>query len=218
MRPIVAVAATAIPPLALAVLGSTHPAGLTPETASWWRSLHVIGLVLFPLLALGPWAVAHVSRPRGVAGGVLSALVAVLGLVYAGFYGALDAIAGVGGGHETLRLGPGPWVAALFEIADELGLVGLYAYLAATVLAAAAALVRAPGAWRLLAGVGTVFAVVGAWAFFTHHIYYPFGVATMVMLAIGQTLLAVAATRRRTTGPTALGDDTTAVRSPLARP
>jgi hypothetical protein len=216
MRPIVAVAATAVPALALAVLGSSHPAVLTPESAPWWRDLHVIGLVLFPLLALGPWAVVHVSRPRGVAGWVCSAAAAVLGLVYAAFYGALDALAGIGGGHETMVLGPGPWVAALFGIADELGVYGSYAYLAASVLAAVLALVRAPGAWRLLAAVGALFAVVGAWSFLTSHIYYPYGVATMVMLAFGHTLLAVAAAHRRTDSE-ALGDDTVAARSPLAR-
>ena len=58
---------------------------------------------------------------------------------------------------------------------------------------------RAPGAWRLLAAVGALFAVVGAWSFLTSHIYYPYGVATMVMLALGHTLLLVAATRRPAT-------------------
>jgi hypothetical protein len=203
MRPtavVTATAATALPALALAVLGSSHPAVLTPESAPWWRDLHVIGLVLFPLLALGPIAVVHVARPAGPVGWALDGLAAVLGLVYAGFYGALDALAGIGGGHETVTLGPGPWVASLFGIADELGIVGSYAYLAATVLAAVLALVRAPGARRLLALVGAIFAVVGAWSFLTSHIYWPFGVATMVMLAIGLTLLALAATRRPRSG------------------
>jgi hypothetical protein len=197
------VAAAALPALALAVLGSSHPAVLTPESAPWWRDLHVIGLVLFPLLALGPWAVVRAARPAGPLGRVLEGLAIVLGLVYAAFYGALDALAGIGGGHETMRLGPGPWVAALFEIADTLGIRGSYAYLAATVLAAVLALVRAPGTWRLLAVLGAVFAVVGAWSFLTSHIYWPFGVATMVMLAIGHTLLVVAATRpaRRAAAP-----------------
>ncbi|MEJ2886613.1 hypothetical protein [Actinomycetospora aeridis] len=196
MRPTTAVLATALPALALAVLGSSHPAVLTPESALWWRDLHIIGLVLFPLLALGPWAVVRAAKPAGPVGWVLEGLAVVLGLVYAAFYGALDALAGVGGGHETMRVGPGPWVAALFEIADALGINGSYAYLAATVLAAVLALVAAPGAWRLLAGVGALFAVVGAWSFLTSHIYWPYGVATMVMLAIGHTAMAVAVTRR----------------------
>ena len=41
-----------------------------------------------------------------------------------------------------------------------------------------------------------LFAVVGAWSFLASHIYYPYGVATMVMLALGHTLLLLAATRR----------------------
>jgi len=41
-----------------------------------------------------------------------------------------------------------------------------------------------------------VFAVVGAWSFLTSHIYWPFGVATMVMLGLGHTALAVAGARR----------------------
>ena len=85
MRAAAAVAATALPALALAALGSTHPAVLTPESAPWWRDLHVVGLVLFPLLALGPWAVARVSRPDDVLGWVFEGLAAVLGLVYAAF-------------------------------------------------------------------------------------------------------------------------------------
>jgi uncharacterized membrane protein len=86
-------------------------------------------------------------------------------------------------------------VSSLFEIADLVVLPGVYAYLAATVLAAVLALVRAPGAWRLLAGAGAVFAVVGAWSFLTSHIYWPFGVATMVMLGLGHTALAAAVAR-----------------------
>jgi len=192
----VSLTATALPALALAVLGTSHPTVLTPESALWWRDLHVLGLVLFPLLALGPWAVVRAVRPAGPVGWVLEGLTVVLGLVYTGFYTALDALAGIGGGHETMRLGPGPWVSSLFEIADLVVVPGVYAYLAATLLAAALALVRAPGAWRLLAAVGAFFAVVGAWSFLTSHIYYPYGVATMVMLALGHTLLVVAATRR----------------------
>jgi len=205
MRLPTALAATALPAVALAVLGTSHPTVLTPESAPWWRDLHVIGLVLFPLLALGPWAVVRVARPAGPVGWVLEGLTVVLGLLYTGFYTALDALAGIGGGHQTMRLGPGPWVTSLFEIADAVVLPGVYAYLAATVLAAVLALVRAPGPWRLLAALGAVFAVVGAWSFLTSHIYWPFGVATMVMLGLGHTALAVAAARSDRSRPTRHG-------------
>lgn len=196
MRLPAVLAATALPAVALAVLGTSHPTALTAESAPWWRDLHVIGLVLFPLLALGPWAVVRVARSAGPLGWALEGLAIVLGVVYTGFYTALDALAGIGGGHETMRLGPGPWVTSLFEIADQVVLPGVYAYLAATLLAAVLAIGRAPGPWRLLAALGAVFAVVGAWSFLTSHIYWPYGVATMVMLGLGHTLLAVAAARR----------------------
>lgn len=200
MRTSTAIAAAALPPLALAVLGASHPMMLTPESATWWRDLHIIGLVAFPLLALGPWAVVRAARtglPRAL-GIALEVVVVVLGLVYAGFYTALDALAGIGGGGETLALGPGPWVSVLFALADLVAPPAVYAYLAASVLAAVLALAVAPGAWRVLALAGAVVAVGGAWSFLTSHIYPPYGVATMIALAIGHTALAVATTRRRT--------------------
>lgn len=179
-----AVLAAVVPALALAALGCSHPAMLTPESAPWWRDLHVIGLVLFPLLALGPWVAVH-GRSR-----VVEAVVIVLGLVYAGFYTALDALAGIGGGASTMAMGPGPWVAALFGAADMVTTPAVYAYLAATLVGAVVVVVSTAGHVRLLAVVGGVIAVVGAWSFLTSHIYYPVGVLTMVVLAVGQGLLA----------------------------
>jgi hypothetical protein len=186
-----AILASAAPPLVLAGLGMTHPHLLAPPTAVWWRDLHVIGLVAFPLLALGPWVAV---RGRGR---LLEIVAAVLGLVYAAFYTALDAIAGIGGGAATLAVGPGPWVSSLFGVADQVVLPGVYAFLTATVVAAVAVVVTTAGAARLLAAVGGVIAVAAAWSFLTSHIYYPVGVATMVVLAVGQTLVAVAATTAR---------------------
>lgn len=187
MRLATSLAAAAVPPLLLAALGTTHPDVLTPQSAPWWRDLHVVGLVLFPLLALGPWALLRGRH------GLLTAAAVVLGLVYAVFYGALDTLAGVGGGHETMVLGPGPWVSALFGIADVIVLPGVYAYLAAVALAAVVVVVTAPGMRRVAAVLGGVVAVGAAWSFRTSHIYYPFGVATMVALAVGLTALVLAA-------------------------
>ena len=98
MRTSTAVAAAAVPPLVLAGIGVSHPHVLAPETATWWRDLHVVGLVAFPLLALAPWVAV-----RGH-GRVLEGVMIALGLVYAAFYTALDAIAGIGGGATTLRV------------------------------------------------------------------------------------------------------------------
>ena len=183
----VALAAAAVPPLLLAALGTTHPTMLTPESAPWWRDLHVIGLGLFPLLALGPWVVV---RGRGR---VLEAVVVVLGLVYACCYTALDVLAGIGAGQETVVVGPGPWVPALFGMADELAVPGVYAYLAATVIGGATGILAARGvAAQVAAVVGTLVVAAGAWSFLTSHIYPPLGVGTMVALAVGWTTLAAA--------------------------
>jgi hypothetical protein len=180
-----ALLAAAVPPLLLAALGTTHPTMLTPASAPWWRDLHVIGLFLFPLLALGPWAVV---RGRGR---VLEAVVIVLGFVYACGYTALDVLAGIGAGQDTVMVGPGPWVAALFGMADTLGMPATHAYLAVAVIGGVTAIVVAPGlAARAAAVVGTVLVVGGAWSFLTSHIYPPVGVITMVVLAVGWTTLA----------------------------
>jgi hypothetical protein len=182
-----ALVATAVPPLLLAALGSTHPTMLTPASAPWWRDLHVIGLVLFPLLGLGPWVVVR-ARSR-----VVEAAVVVLGLVYACCYTALDVLAGIGAGQETVVIGPGPWVPTLFGVADRLALPGVYAYLATAVIGGVTAVVVARGvAARAAAVAGTVLVLGGAWSFLTSHIYPPVGVATMVALAVGWTTLAAA--------------------------
>lgn len=183
MRRVTAVAGAVVPPLVLAALGTSHPHVLTPESATWWRDLHVIGLVAFPLLALGPWLALR-GRSR-----VLQGVVVVLGLVYAAFYTALDAIAGIGGGATTLALGPGPWVSALFGVADQVVLPGVYAYLAASVLATVVLLLSVDGAARIAVIAGGALAIGGAAVFLTSHIYWPVGVATMLALAAGWTLL-----------------------------
>lgn len=182
------VAGATLPPLLLAALGTSHPHVLTPESATWWRDLHVIGVVLFPLLAVPPWLVVR-GRGRW-----LEALVLVLGLVYASFYTALDAIAGIGGGATTIAVGPGPWVSALFGIADQVVLPGVYAHLAAAVVAAVTVVVASRGLALALAIAGGLLVVGAAWEFVTSHIYYPYGVAVMVVLAVGWALLALAAT------------------------
>lgn len=182
------VVGAALPPLLLAALGTAHPDVLTPESATWWRDLHIIGVVLFPLLALPPWLVVR-GRGRG-----LEITVAVLGLVYGAFYTALDAIAGIGGGAATLAVGPGPWVSSLFGVADQVALPGVYAYLAASIIAAVAVVATTLGVARVSALVGGLLVVGGAWSFMTSHIYYPYGVATMTVLAVGWAVLAVAGT------------------------
>ena len=76
-------------------------------------------------------------------GRVLEAVVVVLGLAYACFYTALDVLAGIGAGQETVAVGPGPWVSALFAMADELAVPGVHAYLAVAVIGGVTAVVVA---------------------------------------------------------------------------
>lgn len=176
------------PPLLLALVGTSHPTVLTPETATWWRDLHILGLIGFPLLALPPWLVV---RGRGRA---IEITVVVLGVIYAAFYTALDAIAGIGGGHATLAAGPGPWVSSLFGIADAVVVPGVYAHLAAAGLAATVVVATSRGLGRVVAAVGGVLVIGAAYEFILSHIFYPYGVVVMLVLALGWGLVALAAT------------------------
>lgn len=172
---------SAVPPLLLAVVGVAHPGTLTDASAERWRDMHVVLLPLFPLLALAPWLVARRESRR------LGWVTAGLGYVYAVFYGALDAVAGIGAG--ALQLGGAEGTRLLFDQGNSLSLVGVLAYLAATLIAAGVA-VRRHGPPAAPAGL---IVVLAALSFLTSHIYWPTGVLTMVSLAVGWTLLALAA-------------------------
>lgn len=178
-----------LPPLGLAAAGITHPGSLTPATAGYWRDLHVALLPVFPLLGLAPWLVV---RDRGA---VLRWVTGLLGYIFAAFYGALDVLAGIGAGAaETNRAGDLA-IGTLFHQADLLARVGVRAYLAATVLAGAAAIGTAkPPPLRLVAVAGAVLTVSAAVSFQHSHIFWPRGVVTMLGLAAGWACLAWAVT------------------------
>jgi hypothetical protein len=168
------------PPLVLAGLGLAHPMHLTADSARSWHDLHVLLLPIFPLLGLGPWLV--VRRESAV----LGAVVAVLGYVYAAFYTALDVLAGIGAGSlEQAGIEGGR--AVLFAQADSLVRYGVWAYLAATMIAVAVVFWRA----GVIAFPGAVLTVGGAWSFLDSHIFWPRGVLTMLALAIGWAALAL---------------------------
>lgn len=173
-----AVAAVAVPPLLLAAVGLAHPHTLNDESAVRWLALHVVLLPLFPLLGLAPWLVAR------DAGRAASVVTAVLGYVYGACYGALDVLAGIGGG-ALQRGGAGDVKPVLYEWADRLGAVGVWAYLAASVVAAAVAL-RRTGVPALY---GVVLVLAGGVSYLTSHVYWPEGVLTMLALAAGWTSL-----------------------------
>jgi hypothetical protein len=166
--------AVAIPPLLIAVVGLTHPARLTTESAHHWEVMHVVLLPLFPLLGLGPWLVARAVTPPG------AVVVGVLAYVYACFYTSLDVLAGIAGG--AIKEASAGGLGTVFSVAGDLGDIGSYAYIAATALAAGAAL-RVSG-W-LRGAPGVALTLIGAIIFWQEHVYRPWGVISMVMLAAG---------------------------------
>jgi hypothetical protein len=185
-RRIVMLTVLTAPPLLLAGVGLAHPMHLTADSARNWRDLHVLLLPIFPLLGLAPWLVL---RREGAA---LGAVAAVLGYVYAAFYTALDVLAGIGAGSlELAGLDGGRSV--LFAQADSLVRYGVWAYLAAAVLAAVVVLRRA----GVAALPGSVLIIGGAWSFLDSHIFWPRGVLTMLALAVGWAALAMASPVKR---------------------
>lgn len=171
--------AVVVPPLFTAALGLTHPARLTVEDADHWQMMHTVLLPVFPLLALGPWLVARAhDRTVGV-------VVGLLGYVYACFYTSLDILAGIAGG--AIKAAEAGGLGIVFPIAGDLGAIGSYAYIAATALAVGVA--SRSGLVRALPGAALV--LVGAVMFWQEHVYRPWGVTSMVLLAAGWAWLAV---------------------------
>lgn len=170
--------AVAGPPLLLAGLGLAHPTDLTDASAGGWQGLHTLLLPIFPLLALAPWLVTRRQHPA------LGRVAAVLGYVYAVFYTALDVLAGIGAG-ALQGAGAGDQTSVMFAQGNDLSTYGVWAYMAAAVLASGVALRRA----HLAALPGAVLVVAGAWSFLGSHIYWPVGVLTMIALAVGWTAL-----------------------------
>lgn len=194
LLPVLGVAAT---PLVLAALGVTHPQVLTPETAPYWHTLHLVLVVLFPLLGVNLWWLL-----AGVSGWMAWAARA-LGFVYIAFYGALDVLAGIGTGLVVMRTPEAntpelsQTVRWLFAQGNALSVVGVWAFLIACVLTSAV-LVRHAGRFAL---PGALLLCGAAVPFMDFHIYFPVGVASMVLMAAGFALLMWAKVRR-TPAPT----------------
>jgi hypothetical protein len=175
---IVGIAAT---PLFLAILGFTHPHELTPETAPYWYKLHYILLPIFPLLGVNLWwLLANIPGPWAW-------LARSLAFVYMPFYGGLDVLAGIGTGlvmnraYETNKhalIAVNDW---LFGQGLQLADVGGWAYLLAC-LVTGVLLVRRLG-WVALPGA--LLLNVAAVSFLRSHIYFPIGVLTMLVTAVG---------------------------------
>ena len=172
----------ALPALALAAAGLLHPHHLTFETSWRWFTLHVAGLVVFPLVG---WALAELVVGRR---DPLAWLVRLAAYVYATFYTALDVVSGLAAGWVTHQLGPGvprpEAVSQLFRVGTPLGRVGEWALLLVVLALVVDRLVRHradAATWAL----GAVTLVPGAWLVHVGHIFAPEGVAGMALLAVG---------------------------------
>jgi hypothetical protein len=195
-RDVVLLLALAGPPLLLAAGGLAHPSSLTAGTADRWHGLHLVLLLVFPLLGLGPWLLARRIAPR------LGWATAVLCFGYACCYTALDVLSGIGAG-ALQQAGAVDGVAVAFHEGDRIGAVGTEAYWLATIVAASLvlAVARARRAALTSAVVGTVLVLAGAWSFRTSHVFAPRGVVTVLGLAAGWTLLALALLRAERSTP-----------------
>ena len=174
----------ALPGLVLAVAGLLHPHHLTSATAERWWTLHVAGLVVFPLVGL---ALASLVRGRR---DPVAWLVRAAAYVYATFYTALDVVSGIAAGYVTDRLGPGvdrpEEVTLLFRIGGPLGQVGSYALLAGGVVLVVDQLRR-----HGLPGAPGVLLVPGAWLVHSNHIFAPEGAVGMLLVGLATGWLAL---------------------------
>jgi hypothetical protein len=175
-------AAVALPPLALAIIGTTHPHHLTAASALYWRNLHVITLPIFPLLGFAPWLVVRFRHSL-----TLGWVAGILGFVYAVFYTGLDVLAGIGAGGLKVD-GMGMATTTVFGLGDDLGRIGATALMAAALLAGVVAI----GLARWRAVPGAILVVAGTVCLWKDHIFFPIGVLGQLLLAVGWVTLVVA--------------------------
>jgi hypothetical protein len=178
-------AAVALPPLALAIIGTTHPHHLTAASALYWRNLHVITLPIFPLLGFAPWLVVRFRHSL-----TLSWVAGILGFVYAVFYTGLDVLAGIGAGGLKVD-GMGMATTTVFGLGDDLGRIGATALIAAALLAGVVAI----GLARWRAVPGAILVIAGTVCLWKDHIFFPIGVLGQLLLAVGWVTLVVAVRR-----------------------
>ena len=183
----------AVPGLLLAVVGLFHPHHLTYDTSWRWYTLHLPGLVVFPLVGVALAELVHGRRDP------VAWVVRLAAYGYAVFYSALDVVNGIAAGYVTHRLGPGVprprEVSLLFAVGTPLGRVGSICLIVASVAVAVSVLRRFRGA-----AAGVVLVVPGAVLVHLDHIFSPKGVAGMVLLGAGTFLAARAARLATLTG------------------
>ncbi|KQT94041.1 hypothetical protein ASG49_03705 [Marmoricola sp. Leaf446] len=181
--PVTAGVLSALPGVTLMAAGWFHPENLDETTAHRWWTLHVPGMLVFPLVGLAlMWLFKGRRDPVAV--------VAVLAsFVYAIFYNALDILSGIGAGWVTSRLPSGAprpdEVRSIFALGTPLGEIGSWALLLAAVVVAGDFLVR-----RRLAALPAVLLLPGAWLVHTDHIYWPGGALGMGLVGVATGYLA----------------------------
>lgn len=178
-----------LPAVVLAVAGLAHPHYLTSASAGSWRSVHIVLLPVFPLLAVG-FLVPLWRRPRVDLAGIATVVGWGGAFVYATFYTGLDLVAGVSAGAVGRNTQPkedlGAAVQPLFDTGDQLGRVGVYGFAVATVGMSVALLVTIGLRALLVAAI-----LLGAsYSFLDNHIFWPRGVITMLVIAVGFGLAA----------------------------
>ena len=184
-----AIAAVTVPGLVLAGVGLTHPPRLTTDTAQWWTTMHVVLVPLFPLLAVAVWVLLrHDQSPLGWAGRIAA-------VVYAVFYGTLDAVSGIAAGTVMLATGGlGDEVVALFGTGGGFGRIGALAFFAAVICVLGStwrAGARSPVFWAAAAVL-----MASGFLFTLRHIYAPWGVVAMLGLAVGFATIEIVRGRR----------------------
>lgn len=185
LSPVAAAVVLALPGLLLFGAGWFHPQHLNADTAHRWWTLHVPGMLVFPLVGL---ALALLFRGRRDPVAVVAVLAS---FVYATFYNALDVLSGVGAGWVTSRLPSGSprpdEVRSIFAIGTPLGEIGSWALILAAVVIAGDAVLRLGGR-----GAVGLLLVPGALLVHVDHIYAPWGALGMALLGVGTGLLHLA--------------------------
>lgn len=185
---------SALPGVALMVAGYFHPESLNHETAHRWWTLHVPGMVAFPLVGVALMALYRDRWPRR--GDPVAWLVVLSAFGYAIFYNALDILSGVGAGFVTSRLPEGAErpdeVRSIFAIGGPLGEIGSWCLLVAAVLVTVDLVRR----WGVAAGGPAVLLVPGAWLVHVDHIFFPAGALGIGLVGVVTGYLAWERARR----------------------
>jgi hypothetical protein len=188
------IASVAIPGVVLAAVGLTHPVRLDADSAQWWTTMHIVLVPLFPLLAVAVWVLLRDDRtPLGWAGRVAA-------IIYAVFYGTLDALSGIAAGTVVLSTGGvGDGVVALFGAGGGFGRIGALAFFAAVICVLGSS-------WRfglrfVPFWVAAVVLLGSGFVFTIRHIYAPFGVTAMLGVAAGFATIELLRQRAEASSP-----------------